>query len=104
MYSVLLDFISYEPRRIVALGKALYRTGSFLIVAGLIGRAARVSIAVVESLGGHQGVERSLAEIYPTLLTWWVPESALGYAAGAALMLFGLTVTMTGRRWKRLLA
>lgn len=104
MFSVLLDFIICEPRRIVTLGKALCRTGSFLIVAGLIGRAASVSIAVIGSLGGRQGVERSLADIYPTLLTWWVPESALGYAAGAVLMLFGLTVTMTGRRWKRLLA
>jgi hypothetical protein len=104
MFSVLLDFIISEPRRVVTLGNALCRTGSFLIVAGLIGRVASVSVAVIGSLVDRQGVERSLADIYPTLLTWWVPESALGYAAGAALTLFGLTVTMTGSRWNRVLA
>lgn len=104
MFSILFDFILYEPRRIVKLGKALCSTGSFLIIAGLIGRAASVGIAAIESLGGRHDVERSLADIYPTLLTWWVPETALGYAVGAALMLLGITVTKSGMRLHHLLA
>ena len=92
-----------EPRRIVKLGKALCSTGSFLIIAGLISRTVSVGITVIASLGGRPDIERGLADVYPELLTWWVPESALGYAVGVGLVLLGITVAMTGRRWGRLL-
>lgn len=104
MFSTVLDFFFCQPRRIVALGRVLYRTGSFLIVAGLIGRVATVNIAAMGSSRGHQVVERSLMDIYPALPTWWVPESAFGYTVGAALLLLGVVVTITGWRWERLAA
>ena len=48
------------------------------------------------------GAPRSLAEAYPSLPTWWVPESALGFCLAAAVFLVGAILVKAAGTAKRL--
>jgi hypothetical protein len=46
---------------------------------------------------------RALAELYPTLPTWWIPETALGIAAAFLLVIIGAVIAHSAKKIERLL-
>lgn len=62
-------------------------------------------LAALEYQLGRAGVEapRSLAALYPSLPTWWIPESAEGFTCYVALVFAGFGVSLYARRVERLL-
>ncbi len=103
MYEWLISWFLSRPTRIIHVGSALFRTGMFLTVAGLLGRVATIGVSAIKSIGKGETSVLSLSDIYPTVPTWWIPESIVGYIFSILLVAMGLIVVQTGREIVRAL-
>lgn len=101
MYEYLPEFLLSEPDRMVAIGRGMIRGGGFWLVVGAIGHFATTAMSVVQSMGHQAAVEHALAELYPSLPTWWVPESIVGCLPAALLIGAGVTLVSMGKQLKR---
>ena len=101
MYEYLPEYLLSEPDRIVALGRGLARGGSIWLSVGAIGYAATNAMSAVESIGQQAAVLRTLAEIYPSLPTWWVPESVIGCVPALIAICAGVVLASMGKQLKR---
>ncbi|GAB2812303.1 hypothetical protein GCM10027276_11490 [Comamonas piscis] len=93
-------FLIADLRRLIALGRFLLRSGAFILLVGAIGNAATTASAVAMSIGKQAVGSRTLAELYPSLPTWWVPESILGCLPAMTLMIIGFSITSLSKRLK----
>lgn len=103
MLEHLLDYFLTRPKRLIALGRGLTRFGGFLVVLGVIAHAATKSLSMVRGVAGGYQTVPTLADLLPVLPTWWVPESAVGFASVALLILAGVVALRTGRVYERAL-
>jgi len=103
MLEHLVDYFLTRPKRLVALGQVLIRSGGFLVILGVIAHAATNSLSVVRSMAGSQQSVPTLADLLPPVPTWWVPESAVGFGLVALLLLSGVVALRTGRMYERAL-
>ena len=101
MLDRLIDFFLGEPRRLVTLGAALVRFGGFLFIAGLVGQVATTAVSAVKGLAGAPRVDVPLADVVPGYLSFWMPESALGFGLALLLLAAGLMAARTGRVYQR---
>ena len=93
-----------HPERLVAAGGVAMYSAQALLVAGLFGTVATTAMSSLSVLGTKAAEHsKTLAELYPDLPTWWIPESAEAFIAAAALMAAGLWLRLIGRRYQRLL-
>ena len=90
-----------EPRRLISLGVTLARAGGFLLVVGLAGSAATTAVSVARGMATHVRPEVPLAEVLPIYLSWWMPESALGFCVALVLIVCGVVAARTGRAYQR---
>lgn len=93
----IFDYLVGHPHRLTNLGKTIAHLGWFFSLAGLFGWFHG---AVIDAFT-HEG-HKQLAEIYPGLPTWWVPESFLGGVLSLSALVFGAYVMVVGRRVDRL--
>lgn len=101
MVERVVDYFLTKPRRLMDIGYLLVMVGAGVILAGLIGHFATAATGVFARLGGHAGQATTLTELYPTLPTWWVPESILGGMPALLLSALGIWLNHTGRRLLR---
>ncbi len=101
MWNRLIDYLFSEPRRFGWLGQACVSTGLFILVAGCAGWAVRSMLEVAQR-HAPLTLPRTLAELYPMLWTWWVPESIVGTLPSLLLVGFGLWLSTVGRRVVRI--
>lgn len=101
MVDRLIDYFLNEPRRLVTLGAALVRVGGFLFIAGLVGQVASTAVSAVKGLGGAPHADGPLADVLPDYLSFWMPESALGFGLALLLLAAGLVAARTGRVYER---
>jgi len=97
MLGFLHEYLYSEPERLTKPGRLLARLGAFLILAGAIGRLSTITINVLPALANQPQTSKALADIYPTLPLWWVPESWLGLAVSMSLIAIGICLTLHGR-------
>lgn len=102
MYEYLPEYLLADPDRMVGLGRGLARTGSFVLMIGVIGHAATTATMVVQGIGKHAAEPQSLAMLYPSLPTWWIPESILGSLPALVLVVAGMTLAAMGKEIKRI--
>jgi hypothetical protein len=103
MVDQLLTYFLAQPRRLVALGRALVSAGGFLLLLGVVAHAATASVGVVRGMAGQTPAEVTLAAVLPSLPTWWVPEGPAGFALASACVVAGLIAARTGSVYERLL-
>lgn len=103
MLERLTDYLYSEPGRIAGFGKLLALCGAFLLVLGAIGRLATGAINILPTLAQQLQTTKNLADIYPTLPLWWVPETLLGGALSVFLIAVGMCVFLHGKNVDRLL-
>lgn len=97
------NYFLEQPNRLIALGRILAEVGGGLLVFAAIGRVVVLAPGVISSMGGVQEASKTLAEIYPTLPTWWVPESIVGSLFALAIFFLGWWLAATGHRFRRFL-
>lgn len=96
-------FFLENPRRLTALGKILLETGGALLIAGSIGHLICASYGIEASLTHKAPTPVSLADVYPDLPLWWVPESAFGYILSCIITVAGVYFVRTGKRLTKIL-
>lgn len=101
MFERIYEYSLSEPRRLIGLGKNFIRAGGFILVLGAIGHAATVSVSVAQSLGKQMVNPQGLADLYPSIPTWFVPESIVGCVPAVLLMIIGFSIASLGERLKR---
>lgn len=92
------DYFLTEPERLVGLGSALFYLGGGLILSGLAGNVATSAANGIGAIGGHVGAVKTLADIYPSFPTWWVPESIIGAVPALFIIAIGFWLNQTGKR------
>jgi hypothetical protein len=97
MLERLQNYFYSEPRRITGPGKLLVLLGSFLLVMGAIGHLVTGAINILPALARQNQTARTLADSYPTLPAWWVPESMLGCALSMFVIGVGASVFLHGK-------
>lgn len=103
MLDRVFDYFMTEPRRLVNLGSTLVSIGTFTMVIGLIANVATTTTSALGNLAGQTSALKSLAELYPSLPTWWIPESIVGGLPAVLLTAAGLWLNATGRQIRRIL-
>lgn len=97
MYEMFFEIFIARPGRLTALGRALFQLSAMILLVGLGGRIATTGISAIERMSGAMSHDTSLAVLYPSLPTWWVPESIAGYFACVLTALLGLMLGQMGK-------
>lgn len=103
MFEQIEDYFYDEPERITQSGKWMIMTGAFLMVAGTIGQVVVRAANTLLVLAKQTDPTKVLADIYPTLPLWWVPESWLGIFFSVAAIAIGIAVNAYGKKFERIL-
>lgn len=103
MFDRVLGYFMTEPRRLENLGSALASIGTITILIGLIAHVEITATSALGNLAGQTSAMKSLAELYPSLPTWWIPESIVGGLPAVLLTAAGLWLNATGRQIRRFL-
>ena len=103
MLERLEDYFLTQPERLVRLGSVLASLGAGLILIALYGQVATSAVNTIGNIGGHAGTAKTLADIYPSIPTWWVPESIVGTLPAIFFTSTGLWLNLTGKRIRRFL-
>lgn len=93
-------FIS-RPKWMIFLGEILVKAGAALIVLALLANVGTSATEYISSLNGQPSIAKSLAEIYPTLPTWWIPESFVGSIPAIFMVITGLWLIASGKQINR---
>lgn len=103
MFEKLQDYFYSEPGRITGLGRFIVQFGLFLLLAGALGRVATGAINIIPTLARQAATSKTLADIYPSLPLWWVPETWFGLLGSLFLIVGGLFIHAHGKQVDRLL-
>jgi hypothetical protein len=103
MFQRLADYFYSEPGRITLHGKALVLVAAFLLVVGAIGQVASRATNMLPTLAQHPETNKTLADIYPTLPVWWIPESLAGGMFCILMMAIGFYIFLHGKTIDRFL-
>lgn len=103
MLEKILDAFLENPKRLVALGEFLITLGYWLGIAGLVGKVATTAVGAISSMANRSASAGTLADIYPSLPTAWVPESVIGFVLTALILSLGLWLKHTGKQFERYL-
>lgn len=94
-------FFMSRPTRMITLGQLLLKAGISIIGFALLAKIGTSATEFIVSLNGQLVTDKSLAEIYPTLPTWWIPESFIGTVPAIMLVIAGLWLSATGAQINR---
>jgi hypothetical protein len=95
--------ILQRPKLAHLVGRGLFSLGGLLIVLGLIGRVAKTGVNTIRERGNLPSFS-TLAELYPTLPVWFVPEGPLGFILAALFAALGVYLALQARVILRLTA
>ena len=102
MLEHVLQFLLTKPQRIIQLGAAVTYFGTTALLAGAISRVFLVASGfVTPSIASPES--SSLALLFPSLPTWWIPESSWVAGFYVVLAFFGAFLNAEGRRFQRLI-
>jgi hypothetical protein len=89
MLNTMSRWLAGTPRRMVQGGLSMFFAGGAALFLGLLARL------------GDSAADAMLAERYPDLPTWFVPEGPAGYAVAATMVCWGVWAMGSGLRLAR---
>ena len=89
MLNTMSQWFAGTPRRLVQGGLSMFFAGTAAMLLGAAGP------------GGCGRAPSMLADRYPDLPTWFVPEGPVGYAAAATMVCWGVWAMGSGLRMAR---
>ena len=75
--------------------------GAGLLLIGSLGQLATKSINILPTLAKQPEGVKSLADIYPSVPVWFVPESIAGFLLALAILIAGLVCLSIGKSLAR---
>src|SRR4051812_18210479 len=90
-----------RPKTIMFWGRLMVSVGAFALIVGLRGQVAVEATSALSRLGGASPPTRTLAELYPALPIWWIPESAFGFALAIGAAALGAWLVTATKRTNR---
>lgn len=103
MYEMLIEFFIVRPGRLSALGRALVQLSATILLIEIGGHVVTTATSAIYTMTVAVPPGTSLAMLYPSLPTWWMPESLLGYIACALTAILGLAMVQLGKAIDRLI-
>jgi hypothetical protein len=103
MFESLADYFYSKPGRITVHGKVLVLVAAFLLLVSAIGQVATRATNILPTLAQQPETNKTLADIYPTLPVWWIPESLAGGAFCLIIMALGFYTFLHGKAVDRFL-
>ncbi|MCY1206183.1 hypothetical protein D9M68_209940 [compost metagenome] len=97
-----IEYFMNEPRRLMNVGRAILNCSGFLVVAGLCGALATTATSVVVGMASKARPAVDLADVFPNLPVWWVPETVVGYGFALCCGLIGVWLIQAGRTLQRM--
>ncbi|KAF7960300.1 hypothetical protein AWV80_35025 [Cupriavidus sp. UYMU48A] len=85
-------------------GRLFAYLGGLWCMAGVAGAFATRVIGILQHTARQASTSPRLADLYPSLPTWWVPESWLGAMPAIALLVFGMWLVAVGNKLLRFLS
>lgn len=101
MYEMLIEFFIARPGHLSAIGRALFQASATILLVGVCGHVAITATSAIRAMAVAVPADTSLAMLYPSLPTWWVPESFLGYLACVLTAVLGQTLMQMGKAIER---
>lgn len=101
MVERIISYFLTEPKHLRGLGAHLFRCGAFLAIAGLIANVYTTAVGATRSLSGQASSPVMIADIFPSLPLWWVPETFGGGFIAVLLILLGLYLSHVGKQIDR---
>lgn len=98
------EFFLVHPKRLVAIGEALYSVASALVILGVWASVYTGAVAALNSLGRQVRSKSTLADLLPGLPTWWIPETLVGFVFIIAFAIVGVVIAREGRNLERFLS
>ena len=95
MLSRLYEYLLNRSAIMRTLATVLWHGGCFGLLAGAMVATANAMLGVVTSMGG--GAEATYQQLFPSLPTWWIPESPIGVAFYVSSMLAAYTLNELAR-------
>lgn len=86
-------FLVARPRLLDSIGRLLVNAAFVLALSGLLAMTIKSLSSSVLGMAKIGPKTLVIADLYPSLPTWWIPESAAGLAL--IVVLFGLGAWMT---------
>lgn len=96
------EYFYSEPGRITGHGRLICQLGAFLLVVGAIGRVVTTAINISPTIAKQPETTKMLAEVYPALPLWWVPETWYSAIACILLIVGGLCLNAHGKQVERM--
>ncbi|OQS40557.1 hypothetical protein B0T39_11060 [Chromobacterium haemolyticum] len=76
-------------------------TGFFLLLSGLFNLLMKAAISPFTPM--HAGQGNGIAAIFPSIPTWWIPETAFGFGFALLLIVLGVLLALEGKKLKRVM-
>lgn len=92
----MFDYLLEDPRRLRQVASTLTSVGGFMLVAGMASLLVRTAAGVVQHAAAP-----ALATLYPSLWTWWVPETLVGTLPALFVLGTGIWLSALARRVQR---
>jgi hypothetical protein len=102
MYSFIPLFLLNPPARLKVLGQALAHFSLILLVLGLYLRIGAVAISALPVMKGVNRAPATLATMYPSVPTWFVPESTVVFAILFVTLALGIYLSFLAKKMERM--
>jgi hypothetical protein len=102
MWDKIVEYFLADPKRLRSFGSGLVSVGCWVAIFAAIGRVVVIAnSAIPRSLRRAEPI--SLDMLYPSLPTWWIPETPFSAICTLAVILFGLWLNAIAKRYERVL-
>lgn len=91
-----------RPKRLVALGSAVWNIALGWFAVGLFANVGIQAASIVSATArGVSTPQMTISQLYPSLPTWWIPESAISFILLIATFGLGIWLTLAGKKLDR---
>ena len=91
-----------KPKRLIALGRAVRSLAFGWTAVGLYANVGVQAVSIVSATAqGVSAPQVTISRLYPSLPTWWIPESFFSFILLIAAFGLGFWLTIAGKKLDR---
>ena len=101
MFKEIFLSLMFPPSRLKTLGAMLSQLGASMTIMGLFLQVGLKAVILLQSMSRVSPISTSIERILPGLPTWFIPESAEGFAFWVTVAALGLYCQYLAKEIKR---